>query len=451
MLYENSSLDTLVSVIRSLDTNHIKISDVGSRSSRKNIINQPTITAKGGFGDIVEGELILDKINDFEEENLPIYVKRIKPPNKVKSGASLTEIAIMRTVFSSHKLRNTNLMPALACEITKGSEMHIAIPKGISDASFIVRKSKICLSDNVLKKWCFDAIKTITILHNSLNIIHGDVKPGNFIVFPNNIQIGEIDFFCQKILQSIKNNTLSSLELENTSLILTDFGLSVFSDENNFSIDTEKIIPYTQVYRPPEFWSRANIPKIHKSADIWALGCSLYEFATGEILFSSIYNKDCDVALNLQKTILQNYTKKIPDWLQPIISSCLKQVPNERATINNILQQFYFFNTPIYCVTTITKPNILLENKEIEELCKNDKIVENLAKWIFSQHIKIKENSKSKRIKNMNLKQYNMIVCSIAAKVVKRCGSFRQEDFMCYGQDERIICSELNFKLFPFE
>jgi serine/threonine protein kinase len=92
----------------------------------------------------------------------------------------------------------------------------------------------------------FEGLKQV----HSLGIIHGDLKPANIL---------------------INCNPLSSC--------ITDFGLAQRVSEKD--LDTHVS---TRSYRAPEIISCSD-EKYSLPADIWSVGCILYELVTGEVLF----------------------------------------------------------------------------------------------------------------------------------------------------------------------
>jgi len=96
---------------------------------------------------------------------------------------------------------------------------------------------------------------------DSFNIIHGDIKPANILTKP-----------CPKL---------------GHNLFLADFGLA-----SNRSCYKEKLsnMVYTLWYRPPEITltqvtSNNKIALYDSKADVWALGCTLYEIIMKQPLF----------------------------------------------------------------------------------------------------------------------------------------------------------------------
>jgi serine/threonine protein kinase len=125
-------------------------------------------------------------------------------------------------------VKNQNLMCADKIIVSKNGVIKILLKKAIKDLRGVkVRKKHILLQ----------IVNGLKILHN-LNIIHGDIKPSNILLFENN------------------------------NLKLNDFSLSRFTDSKS-----ERQL-YTQRYRPKE--------KIMTlKSDIFALGCTLYELYYG--------------------------------------------------------------------------------------------------------------------------------------------------------------------------
>ncbi len=83
------------------------------------------------------------------------------------------------------------------------------------------------------------------------NVIHRDLKPGNILI-------------------------------SNDKAILTDFGLAQMMDSNSQSISMTGGIAGTYNYMPPEVFNNEDATP---AADIYALGCVVYEMLTGKLLF----------------------------------------------------------------------------------------------------------------------------------------------------------------------
>jgi serine/threonine-protein kinase SRPK3 len=185
-------------------------------------------------------------------------------------------------------------------------------------------KYKNGLPPYIVKKIFQQLCLAVNTLHSKMKIFHGDIKPDNILLcglnnrdkkyielydkadFTNlyskikkeywvskgkNIKnIKKMDVETKiKIRQKIHNAIINNMEenkedifkfddkyLKDTSIKLTDFGHFCPDDE----IMEE---PFgTQYYMAPEIILMGDCKK---SVDIWALGCTLFELLTGEILF----------------------------------------------------------------------------------------------------------------------------------------------------------------------
>lgn len=178
-----------------------------------------------------------------------------------------------------------------------------------SDCS-IFRRTGRALNGKNLMNLTKEILRGVEYLH-SLGIIHRDIKPSNILLFN-----GEDDNFISKI---------------------NDFGMSVRSP----IVSGEA---YTSFYCPPEVWGGG---EYSSSADIWALGCTLFELYHGEILFpiktpnikDSIYSK------GLKKLNSSN------DDFDLFLSELIRIEPEERLTIEEILTMEIIGLEPNYIET----------------------------------------------------------------------------------------------------
>lgn len=166
-------------------------------------------------------------------------------------------------------------------------------------------------------------------LHNTVRVFHGDIKPDNILVcginkrvqyyideyntrnFMNiysdvkkkywvdkgkkieNIKKMPIDVKLkirkqvhESIINSIKSTSLTNLDIDE-SLLIKDgkYNINIkISDFGSHCCDDEKMEDTfgTQYYMAPEM---ILVSDCKKSVDIWALGCTLYELLTNELLF----------------------------------------------------------------------------------------------------------------------------------------------------------------------
>jgi serine/threonine protein kinase len=124
----------------------------------------------------------------------------------------------------------------------------IIMPCYDADLASLIRSSKFdSLKKSDVKNILFQIFKGLTHSH-SLGVIHCDLKPANILIRGDHYDVA-----------------------------ITDFGLAQYSDE-----DLNPHV-YSRWHRAPEIISA--IQKYSLSADIWSVGCILYELVTREVLF----------------------------------------------------------------------------------------------------------------------------------------------------------------------
>ena len=168
---------------------------------------------------------------------------------------------------------------------------------------------------------CRDIITDLAKLHAS-NKIHGDLKQANIIMYKNSAKI-------------------------------CDFGLASWTSEAGPSPYTSHDEIYTINYRAPELSPR--IDDLQTSADIWALGITLFGIIENETIcvlsdrteiekfIESTFPPDYEQRLAVIKTIIE---KKIEgnaeavDSLANIIALCLDRNPLKRPRAQDLLSLF---------------------------------------------------------------------------------------------------------------
>jgi len=84
--------------------------------------------------------------------------------------------------------------------------------------------------------------------------------------------------------------------------------------------------------------------KLSRSADIWSLGCILYQMAYGEPPFAKVRS----LVAKLHTITDQNHVIQFPDFpdkrLLVVLKQCLQRNPEARATIPDLLKESWQFN-----------------------------------------------------------------------------------------------------------
>ena len=161
-------------------------------------------------------------------------------------------------------------------------------------------------------------ISAVKILHHNFKVFHGDIKTDNilikglndkdaFMISEYTKEINIVDNnkdrqknheeIINKIINNFDNHSIDSKYLENINISLADFG--TFCSQDNYYDESFG----TRYYQAPEIilMGKCSFP-----VDIWALGCTLYELITGELLFDP--NKDLKYSRDYYHLCLINNT-----------------------------------------------------------------------------------------------------------------------------------------------
>lgn len=176
-----------------------------------------------------------------------------------------------------------------------------------------IQKSK--LPTNLILKYVRDAINAINYLHER-NIAHHDIKPANFLIDDYN------------------------------RLKLCDFGLSY-----TYSDKMTRRFGGTNSFNPPEVIKLQ--PYDPFKADIWALGCTIYCMATGELPF--IGDTKNDTSLQIINGVY-DLPKDLDPTIKVLIQKCLEYYPKDRPTAIELLP---LCTVPKYNLISKTQPFIV--------------------------------------------------------------------------------------------
>ncbi len=128
------------------------------------------------------------------------------------------------------------------------------------------------------------------------NIVHRDLKPGNVLISHGNV-------------------------------LLTDFGLAQMLESNSQSISVSGGFAGTYNYMPPEIFN--NEPAT-AAADVYALGCVIYEMITGEVLIEGDSTAAIIGSLLKGVTLDHPLGDEIPAGINEVIQTALAKNPNDR-------------------------------------------------------------------------------------------------------------------------
>ena len=195
----------------------------------------------------------------------------------------------------------------LNLSILNRENLEITMPyNGSSLNKYKVMKTQI-------KSIVFQLIRLLHHVHKH-HIIHRDIKPANILIDTN----GRIR--------------------------LIDYGICTFGD-----ISSIKEV-YSEWFRAPEFYSDA-FPKYSQSADVWALGITLFELVVGSVIFPyrgekrrKELNLFYSLSKSLDKTIYHLYLNSLKSTeilLYDLILKMITEKPSERLDIEECLNHPY--------------------------------------------------------------------------------------------------------------
>lgn len=164
------------------------------------------------------------------------------------------------------------------------------------------------INSDQIRSIAFQALKILNIVHKK-NVIHHDIKPGNFLI-----------------------KTLSPLVIN-----ITDFEFAVRIKEN----ETTKQPLGTCFYMAPEL---LNGEPHDTGVDIWALGVMLYELVAQKLPFNLRYDQSqmFIVRMKVQKNQLAFDDVFEDELFKDLLSKMLEKDSNNRITAEDALKHPYF-------------------------------------------------------------------------------------------------------------
>ena len=162
------------------------------------------------------------------------------------------------------------------------------------------RHNNIKIDSNQMKIWLFQVASALQYLHQQ-EIIHGDVKASNVLLYSNN------------------------------TIKLTDFSLMI---KNTWIKNGTHVC--TSTHRPLEAWIGSNWDF---SVDIWSYGCLIHELLFNKHLFNTISDENAYSQIKSWKFINnEQLTQDLNDLLKNVL--CVH--PDDRLTIHQIINHKYF-------------------------------------------------------------------------------------------------------------
>ena len=272
---------------------HVFISEPTHSHTKK--VNQYVMVKKLGQGANAKVYLAIDIL-----EKVSYAAKALRLIGRENSGSMIErEIRIMRA------LKHENIVKLYEVLHDPQNDIVYLIMEYADCGSLQhLIDSKTQLSDHDLASIFRQVIDGLLYLHEK-GIVHQDIKPSNILLFSN----GKVK--------------------------ITDFGIG-----HNFS-SAEQVVG-TPAYQAPEFFAESEDVDIDPiKMDVYSLGVTLYQTATGELPF--VGNTVYEITLAARSNSL-----KIPETVSPVLADLLRQLltpdPLKRLIPAEILEHPFFSN-----------------------------------------------------------------------------------------------------------
>ncbi|GAA6014040.1 hypothetical protein JCM10207_000216 [Rhodosporidiobolus poonsookiae] len=298
------------------------------------------------------------------ERNELLALKKVDTRNDAESRASfMNEITLLR------KLAGKPEIIQLVDAEVQGKYVIMVMEAGETDvAGLLASYSGKPVSLNVIRYIWEQMLSAVQVIHDEA-VVHTDLKPANFVLVKGRLKL--IDFGISKAIAGDTTN--------------------IGRDQQIGSIN----------YMPPEALNDTGLGlggrklmKLGRAADVWSLGCILYQMVYGGAPFSHIR----DIGLKISHIMNPAYKIAFPEYAVPIgkrgeplnehrfkvgpdlidaLKSCLIYDSKARATIPELLQQPFLRRSGDEAIAPAPSANPQISDKMMEAVVKHvaDKLV----------------------------------------------------------------------------
>lgn len=241
---------------------------------------------------------------------------------------------LIREILFLEKLKNcNNVVRAFEYQIKESEDeykMFVLMEKGDRDLFQILNRLKEskALSPSRLKFYWEQMLTAMLEVH-SANIIHADIKPGNFLLVAGELKLIDFGMACE--IPTGQDHVVRNFISGTKEYMSPEIYAGMLRDEDGGGEEQEQE-------------QEAGSIKITKQVDVWALGIILYQIVYGFQPFHQVpggrMSKILAVSSLLHPVEFDEKENLDPELLDTM-KRCLEKDPTKRATIEELLTHPY--------------------------------------------------------------------------------------------------------------
>ncbi|VDM97830.1 unnamed protein product [Thelazia callipaeda] len=195
----------------------------------------------------------------------------------------------------------------------RGNVLYVVMEKGDTDLATFLKTRRSQIDDLFIRFYWSEMLKCVRTIHEK-GIVHSDLKPANFLLVGGNLKL--IDFGIASAIPTNKTSVIKDTQMGTLSYMPPEAIASSSSSESG-----------NEKYR------------VRKKADVWALGCILFNMVYGFTPYQMWTNPAQKMHAILHKPIVFG---EIEDTdLLDVLKRCLERNPDQRATVEELQNHPY--------------------------------------------------------------------------------------------------------------